>query len=85
MTLKSGRSCIEIISIFGLGIVCLKPIPAVFHWRRWMRIKVFVPRLCFLQVIQVASLSDETLEVPNEEIHKLEGNNIYCKHKEKEP
>ncbi|NXJ98602.1 CEP41 protein, partial [Corythaixoides concolor] len=28
-------------------------------------------------VIQVASLSDETLEVTNEEIHKLEGNNIY--------
>ncbi|NXI52960.1 CEP41 protein, partial [Chloroceryle aenea] len=26
---------------------------------------------CFLQVIQVASLSDETLEVTNEEIHKL--------------
>ncbi|NXG64378.1 CEP41 protein, partial [Hemiprocne comata] len=27
---------------------------------------------CFLQVIQVASLSDETLEVTNEELHKLE-------------
>ncbi|NXP14385.1 CEP41 protein, partial [Thinocorus orbignyianus] len=28
-------------------------------------------------VIQVASLSDETLEVTNEEIHELGGNNIY--------
>ncbi|NXX83073.1 CEP41 protein, partial [Urocolius indicus] len=28
-------------------------------------------------VIQVASLSDETLEVTNEEIHKMEENNIY--------
>lgn len=28
---------------------------------------------CALQVLQVASLSNETLEVTNEELHKLQG------------
>jgi len=44
----------------------------------------FVACFCSLKVVQVASLSDETLEVTNEEIHKLEGNDIYCEHREME-
>lgn len=39
------------------------------------------PRFCALQVIQVASLSNETLEVTNEELHKLRGDDICGRNK----
>lgn len=39
------------------------------------------PCFCALQVIQVASLSNETLEVTNEELHKLRGDDICDRNK----
>lgn len=52
--------------IFSPWIVFLELLPAV-------GVGSVSPCFCALQVLQVASLSNETLEVTDEELHKLQG------------